>query len=47
MRQKKQLVVVLVAVLFVGLMVSALPSGKTHAAPADKAKSSQLLSWPG
>src|SRR4030042_5174133 len=34
MRQKKLFMVVLVAVLFVGLMISLLPSGKTHAAPA-------------
>ena len=32
MRQKKLLMVVLVTVLFVGLMVSVLPSGKAHAA---------------
>jgi TRAP-type C4-dicarboxylate transport system substrate-binding protein len=38
MRQKKQLQVVLVAVLFIGLMVTTLPSGKTHAAPVIRLK---------
>ena len=46
MRQKKLLMVVLVAVLFVGLMISLLPSGKAHAAPGYKAKSGQLLCCP-
>jgi TRAP-type C4-dicarboxylate transport system substrate-binding protein len=32
MRQKKRLMVVLMAVLFMGLMISTLPSGKAHAA---------------
>jgi TRAP-type C4-dicarboxylate transport system substrate-binding protein len=46
MKQKKILMVVLAAILCVGLIVTVLPSGKTHAAPVIKLKFANFFPIP-